>query len=162
MNWRSFVNGRRQFILQITSIRIYSLITLEKTAMTSAIGVIIRPSQYNVKESIDRLSIFLVNHGVYIYARINQQQELKNTGRDILPLEFLLFGNPKGGGALMAENPLVALDLPLKIISYEDEEQKVWLAYNQANYIENRYYLTHNPRSPLYLDDLIDQAFKEP
>ena len=128
--------------------------------MAIATGVIIRRSQYSVKESINQLAIFLLNHGATIYARIDQKQELQNAGQNILPLEFILFGNPKGGGRLMAENPLVALDLPLKIIAYEDEEQNVWLAYNEGDYIEKRYSLTHNPKSPLMLDELIDQFLK--
>jgi uncharacterized protein (DUF302 family) len=60
----------------------------------------------------------------------------------------------------MVENPLAALDLPLKIIAYEDEEQNVWLAYNEGEYIEKRYSLTHNPKSPLMLDELVTQALK--
>lgn len=128
--------------------------------MASATGVIIRRSPYNVRESINHLAIFLVNHGATIYARIDQRQELKNAGQTILPLEFILFGNAKGGGPLMAENPIVALDLPLKIIAYEDKEQNVWLAYNDGDYIEKRYSLTHNPKSPLMLDELVEQAFK--
>src|SRR6187455_2910819 len=112
MNWCNFIYRRRQFLQQIISINLYAIITLNKMSMTSATGVIIRPSPFNVKESIDRLATFLENHGVTIYARINQQLELKNAGQHISPLEFILFGNPKGGGALMFENPLVALDLP--------------------------------------------------
>jgi len=68
-----------------------------------------------------------------------------------------MFGNPKAGGPLMAENPLVALDLPLKVIAWEDKEKKVWVAYNNASYIEERYNLSHNENSPLNLDPLISK-----
>jgi uncharacterized protein (DUF302 family) len=51
------------------------------------------------------------------YAWINQQIEVNNVGQDLLPLEFILFGNLKAGGSLMAKNPLIALDLPLKAIA---------------------------------------------
>jgi uncharacterized protein (DUF302 family) len=124
--------------------------------MMSAKGVIIRQSQYSVKDSIDRLQSFLQQHGATVYARINQQTEVNSTGRNLLPLEFILFGNPKSGGAVMAENPLAALDLPLKVIAWEDDQKKVWLAYNEAKYIEERYSLLHVQNSPLALDHLID------
>lgn len=119
-------------------------------------GVNIYPGKYSVKETIDRLQLFLEQHGATIYARIDQQDELRKTGQTIAPLEFLLFGNPKAGGALMAQSSLVALDLPLKVIAWEDDNSKVWVACNDAKYIEERYSLSHNENSPLNLDKLIN------
>ncbi|MBS1523205.1 MAG: DUF302 domain-containing protein [Bacteroidetes bacterium] len=119
-------------------------------------GVKIYPSKYPVKETIDYLQAFLEEHGATIYARIDQQDELRKTGQTINPLEFLMFGNPKAGGALMAQSPLVALDLPLKIIAWEDDNSKVWVACNNAKYIEERYGLSHNENTPLNLDKLIN------
>ena len=127
----------------------------------SAKGIIIRPSQYPVKETMDRLQSFLLAHGATIYARIDQQAEVKKADREIPPLEFMLFGNPKAGSTLMAENPLIALDLPLKVIAWEDDRKKVWLAYNEATYIEERYSLSPDPNSPLVLDGLIDMTLKK-
>src|ERR1700761_3651813 len=97
-------------------------------------GVIIRPSKYPVRETIDRLQQFLQQHSVTIYARIDQQKEVNATGLDIPPLEFILFGNPKAGGPVMAENPVAALDLPLKAIAWEDKDGRVWLGYNDGSY----------------------------
>jgi len=128
--------------------------------MTTVKGVIIRQSQHSVKDTIDLLEFFLQRHDATIYARINQQTEVNNAGQNLLPLEFILFGNPKSGGPLMARNPLVALDLPLKVIAWEDEQKNVWLAYNEAAYIEERYSLLHVQNSPLVLDHLIDMALK--
>jgi uncharacterized protein (DUF302 family) len=123
-------------------------------------GIIISPSPYSVKETIDSLQAFFQQHGVTIYARIDQQAELQKAGQTITPLEFILFGNPKAGGPIMADNPLAALDLPLKIIAWENEKQEVFIAYNDALYIEDRYALTHNPASPLNLTNLIARALK--
>jgi uncharacterized protein (DUF302 family) len=121
-------------------------------------GIITRQSPYSVKETIDRLQAFLEQHGATIYARINQQAEVEKAGMDLLPLEFLLFGNPKAGGPLMIENPLIALDLPLKVIAWRGDQNKVWISYNDGVYIENRYSLSHQDNSPLYLDQLISKA----
>ena len=122
-------------------------------------GVITRESKYSVKETIDRLQEFLQQHGATIYARIDQQAELQKLGLNLSPLEYLLFGNPKAGGVLMAENLLVALDLPLKVIAWEDAEKKVWISYNEGTYIEKRYALSHTENSPINLDPLIFKAF---
>lgn len=124
-------------------------------------GVVILPSPYSVTETIDRLQEFLKQDGVTIYARINQQTEANNAGQNLLPIEFIMFGNPKAGGPLMAENPIVALDLPLKVIAWEDDQKKVWIAYNEAAYIEERYSLPLAAVSPLNLDNLIALVLKK-
>jgi uncharacterized protein (DUF302 family) len=121
-------------------------------------GVIIRPSPWSVKETIDRLVVFLQGHGATVYARINQQSEVENAGHELSPLEFILFGNPAVGGRLMAENPVAALDLPLKIIAWEGADGKVSLAYNKAAYIGDRYALPAALSAPLDLDPLVTKA----
>jgi uncharacterized protein (DUF302 family) len=118
-------------------------------------GIRIRPSLYSVKETMDRLVVLLAEHKATIYARINQQSEVHNAGKEIPALEFILFGNPVAGGSIMAENPIAALDLPLKIIAWEDTKKDVWLAYNEAAYLEERYTLPHDLMSPLDLDPLV-------
>jgi uncharacterized protein (DUF302 family) len=121
-------------------------------------GVITRESKYSVKETIDRLQAFLQQHGATIYTRIDQQAEVQKAGLSLSPLEYLLFGNPKAGGALMAKNPLVALDLPLKVIAWEDAQNKIWISYNDARYIEDRYSILNTENTPLNLDLLIGKA----
>jgi len=125
-------------------------------------GVNIRQSAYPVKETIDLLQSFLQQHGATIYARIDQQDELKKAGQTIPPLEFILFGNPKAGGPIMAENPVAALDLPLKVISWQDVHGKVWVAYNEAVYIKDRFSLSDTVSVPLNLDQLITKALGQP
>jgi uncharacterized protein (DUF302 family) len=123
-------------------------------------GIITQPSLYPVKETIDRLETFLQQHGATIYARINQQAELQKAGITIPPLEFIMFGNPKAGGPVMVENPIVALDLPLKVIAWENNQKEVFIAYNDGSYIEERYSLLHNANSPLNLANLVAMALK--
>lgn len=123
-------------------------------------GVIIQSSPYTVKETIDRLQSFLQQHGATIYARIDQQAELQKAGLSIPSLEFIMFGNPKAGGAIMIENPIAALDLPLKIIAWQDEQGYAFIAFNDGEYIEERYSLSHKENSPLNLANLIAMALK--
>jgi uncharacterized protein (DUF302 family) len=123
-------------------------------------GVHIHQSPYSVKETIDRIQDFLRQQGVTIYARIDQQKEVENAGLKMAPLEFLLFGNPKGGGPVMQENPIAALDLPLKVIAWEDANKQVWLAHNEAYYIRERYSLQEKTVAPLNIEALIEKVLK--
>lgn len=124
-----------------------------------AVGITIQESPFSVKESINLIQEFLIGFGATVYTRIDQQNEVNKTGLRLVPLEFILFGNPKTGGPLMKENPLIALDLPLKVIAWEDNDKKVWLAYNAAEYLEERYSLQPNANSLLNLDKMIEKIF---
>jgi len=122
-------------------------------------GIITRTSPFGVKETIDRLVIFLEKNGATIYSRIDQQNEVRHSGREILPMEFILFGNPANGGAIMAANPMAALDLPLKILAWKDEDQVVRIAFNDPVYIQNRYTLSSKLVTSLDLTPIIEKLY---
>lgn len=153
----TFYDGRRVFIKQAVAACFYCVLPFKSIIMTNPIGVTVRQSQYTVKETIDRLQAALEQNNVTIYARINQQQELQKVEQPIPPLEFLLFGNPNAGGPAMSENPVAALDLPLKVIAWQDEHQIVNVAYNDAAYVKNRYSLSANVSAPFNIDPLISK-----
>ena len=58
----------------------------------------------------------------------------------------------------MEENPVAALELPLKIIAWQDKDGRTWIAYNEAQYIEDRYALRHELTQPLDLRPIIGKA----
>jgi uncharacterized protein (DUF302 family) len=60
------------------------------------------------------------------------------------PTKLLIFGNPKGGTPLMLAAPSIAIDLPLKILIWEDDQGKVWVSYNSTEYLAERHHLTPN------------------
>ncbi|TDW97020.1 DUF302 domain-containing protein [Dinghuibacter silviterrae] len=107
----------------------------------SARGIVRRKSPHSVKESLDRFQELLAVKGIGVFARIDQQAEARKAGLDLRPTELLVFGNPKAGTPLMEAFPLSALDLPLKLLAWE-EEGEVWLAYNEPSYLQERYGLT--------------------
>jgi len=121
---------------------------------------IIRQSPFSVKETIDRLASLLEQKGITIYARIDQQAEAARSGITLNALEFLLFGNPQRGGQVMAENPAAALDLPLKVLAWEDEQHISWVTYNEADYIRQRYSLSEVTARLLDVDPLITALLK--
>ncbi|GAB2591185.1 DUF302 domain-containing protein [Spirosoma areae] len=125
---------------------------------TNPKGCVIRQSLFSVHETIDRLVSLIHQRDSTLYTRIDQQAELQKAGLQSRPIEFILFGNPKGGGPVILENPLVALDLPLKVIAWEDVQNEVWVAYNSIAYIAERYKLPAELVSMLRLDGLVAEA----
>ncbi|WCT09910.1 DUF302 domain-containing protein [Mucilaginibacter jinjuensis] len=106
-------------------------------------GVIVKPIKFAPKDAIKLLEKFFRQNGITIYARIDQQAEAANNGTKINPLVFLLFGNPAKGGQVMVENALAALDLPLKVIAWQDEKLNNYIAFNDINYLASRYSLSN-------------------
>jgi uncharacterized protein (DUF302 family) len=152
-------SDRRLFLKQsFALVSISSFLPFKSELFMNPKGVIIRESAFSVKETIDRLATFSEQNGVTVYARINQQSELRKAGIEIPPLEFIMFGNPKAGGRILSENPVAALDLPLKIIAWEDHEKKSWIAFNEASYISERYSLSETVFAVLNLDPLVTKA----
>lgn len=121
--------------------------------------VVFKACPYSVKEAIDRLQNFLQQQGVTIYARINQQEELRKAGLTLGPLEYLLFGNPKAGGLVMQENPVAAIALPLKVIAWEDADKKVWLAFYSGDGVAADFGISVKGAGPLHLAGLIEKVF---
>jgi uncharacterized protein (DUF302 family) len=55
------------------------------------------------------------------------------------PAHVLVFGNPRAGTPLMVASPLIALDLPLKALVWQDDGGHVWISYNQPTFLAQRY-----------------------
>ncbi|GAA6614473.1 DUF302 domain-containing protein [Scytonema sp. NUACC26] len=110
--------------------------------MTANNGIISQSSPYSVTETLNRLEGTLQAKGITIFARIYRQAEAEKVGLSLLPTQLLLFGNPKAGTPLMVAEPTIALDLPLKILAWEAADGKVWLSYNDPNYLKQRFSLS--------------------
>jgi len=106
------------------------------------IGIVSIPSQHGVDATIDKLKAILDAKGVKIFALIDHSGEAEKAGMPMPNTKLLIFGNPKGGTPLMLASPTTALDLPLKILVWEDAEGKTWVTYNSVEYIRQRHHLT--------------------
>jgi uncharacterized protein (DUF302 family) len=104
-------------------------------------GIINRPSNHSVDETVDRLKNILQSKSVTLFALIDHSGEAEKVGMKMHPTKLLIFGSPKAGTPLMLAAPSIALDLPLKILIWEDALGKVWVSYNSPVYLEKRHSL---------------------
>jgi uncharacterized protein (DUF302 family) len=102
---------------------------------------VIQASRYAYSETVARLTKAAEDTGNTIFAVIDQAAAASGVGLDLRPTTLILFGNPKGGTPLMAAFPLAALDLPLKLLVWE-ERGMVSVAYTPASDIAARYSVT--------------------
>ncbi|MDO6785162.1 DUF302 domain-containing protein [Neptunomonas phycophila] len=96
-------------------------------------------SIYSVKETADRFENIAKSKGLTVFTRIDHQQNAANVGLELRPTEVIIFGNPKVGTPLMQCSQDVAIDLPQKVMITEDSNNKVWLSYNNPNYLVQRH-----------------------
>ena len=127
--------------------------------MNSGEGIISQPSKSSVPETLDRLEAILRTNGVTIFARIDHSGEAEKVGLKMPPTQLLIFGNPKGGTPVMLAEPLSAIDLPLKALAWQDGDSKVWLSYNDPQYIKRRFGLSDDAVKTIAgIGSLIEQA----
>lgn len=106
---------------------------------TAADELTTKPSKHSVKETVDRLTTVLKDKGITPVARVDHAAAAKAAGLDLKATEVLIFGNPKLGTPLMQTNRLVAIDLPMKILVWEDDAGKVWIGYTAPETLKARY-----------------------
>jgi len=102
-------------------------------------GVVTRQSLHSVDQTVERLEALLRAKGVTLFAMVDHSGEAAKVGLRLRPTKLLIFGNPKAGTPLMLAAPSVAIDLPLKILVWEDAAGKVWLGYNSPAYLQQRH-----------------------
>jgi uncharacterized protein (DUF302 family) len=107
-------------------------------------GIINKPSKHSVDETLGKLQAILQVKGIAVFALIDHSGEAEKVGMKMRPTKLLIFGNPKGGTPLMIAAPSIAIDLPLKILVWQDDQGKVWVSYNSPEYLAERHGLPPN------------------
>jgi uncharacterized protein (DUF302 family) len=102
-------------------------------------GIIDVPSNHSVDETVDRVTNILQAKGITLFALVDHSGEAEKVGMKMPPTKLLIFGSPKAGTPLMLASPSIAIDLPLKILVWQDEQGKVWVSYNSPEYLQQRH-----------------------
>jgi uncharacterized protein (DUF302 family) len=109
--------------------------------MTHSTGteIIAIPSHHSVDETVEKLAGILQAKGVTLFALVDHSGEAEKVGMKMRPTKLLIFGSPKAGTPVMLAAPTSAIDLPLKILIWEDAQGKVWVSYNSLTYLQRRH-----------------------
>jgi len=108
-------------------------------APTTGNGIISIPSNHSVDQTVEKLKGILQAKGVTLFALVDHSREAEKVGMKMRPTKLLIFGNPKGGTPVMLAAPSIAIDLPLKILIWEDGQGQAWLSYNSLVYLRERH-----------------------
>lgn len=115
------------------------LVLAVSVAQAADNGLIVKSSPHSVGATLDRLEQVLTKKGIRLFARVDHSANAKGAGLELRPTQLLIFGNPKLGTPLMNSNQTVGIDLPMKALAWQDADGKVWLGYNDPQYMATRH-----------------------
>jgi uncharacterized protein (DUF302 family) len=105
----------------------------------AADGLISALSPYSPAQTMDRLASAIQARGLTVFARIDHAAGAASIGQSLRPTAVLIFGNPQGGTPFMQCAQTVGIDLPLKMLVWEDAQGRVWIGYNDPGYLARRH-----------------------
>src|SRR5438874_9574292 len=103
-------------------------------------------SRFGPKETMDRLQAEIRAQGMTVFARIDHAAGAAEVGLELAPTELIIFGNARGGTPLMQAVQTVGIDLPLKVLVWQDATNKTWLSYNEPGWIAQRHNIANAER----------------
>lgn len=102
-------------------------------------GLITFKSRFNPTETAERFEAALIGRGLVQFARIDHSAGAKDAGLALPPTLLLIFGNAKGGTPLMEAERTIGIDLPLKVLIWQDADGATWLSYNDIRWVAQRH-----------------------
>lgn len=116
-------------------------------------GITHRRSRDSVPETVDRLRRLIEEAGATVFAVVDQSGAAAAVGLTLRPTVLVIFGNPSAGTPVMQASPLSAMDLPLKILVWEDDSGQAWMTSLSAQWLAGRYGLPAQLTKPLAAPD---------
>ena len=118
-------------------------------------------SPRSVGDTVERLTSLLAAKGVKVFATIDQRAAARAVGLDLRETVLVIFGNPAAGTPVMAAAPLAALDLPLKVLIWDDGGQAKVTYYAPAA-LAARHHLAADLAANLAVVDPLTDALVAP
>jgi uncharacterized protein (DUF302 family) len=124
-------------------------------------GIVTRLSPFSVEETLEHLLKIIHSRNLTLFAHIDHSGEAERVGLKMQAAHVLIFGNPKGGTPLMVASPLLALDLPLKVLVWQSKDDRVWVSSPSVTYLRDRYSIPQELVGNIaVIDILIEQALQ--
>lgn len=124
---------------RIVPLSIWLLIVFATMSMAGNAELVNVKSTHSVAVTADRLERVLAEKGMKLFLRLNHTESAGSVDISLRPTELFIFGNPKVGAPLMAKQQSVGIDLPQKMLIWQDESGQVWLTYNDPDYLADRH-----------------------
>lgn len=125
--------------MKLFSLLFGSLLVMVSSLALAADGLIAVKSPHSVVATMDRLEALVKQRDLTVFARIDHAAGASKIGQTLRPTMLLIFGSPQGGTPFMQCAQTAGIDLPLKVLVWEDASGQVWLGYNDPAYLASRH-----------------------
>jgi uncharacterized protein (DUF302 family) len=125
--------------MNISRLLLASLVFFSASLAGAADGFISLKSEYGASETMDRLESIVKQRGLNVFLRMDHAAGAAGVGKNLRPTELLVFGDPQAGTVFMGCAQSVGIDLPLKVLVWQDAANQVWLSYNDPVYLAKRH-----------------------
>ena len=125
-------------ILTLSSL-IVAAASLPVNSAIAADGMITVKSPHDVATTVEKLVAVLESKGMNVFGQVNHGAGAKKAGLELRPTQLVIFGNPKVGTPLMLCSQSIAIDLPQKMLAWQDEDGTVYLSYNDPMHLKSRH-----------------------
>ncbi len=123
----------------------------------SAQGLRVLPSRHGPVETLERLEAAVTRHGMTIFSRMDHGAAAEKVGLELRPTVVVVFGNPRAGTPAMQATPTLAIDLPLRMLIWQDEKG-TWVAYNEPGWLFRRHGIADDGTADIMNDVLASIA----
>lgn len=117
-------------------------------------------STHNIDLTVERAKRIIEHQELRVFGVIDHTANAKTVGLTLAPTRLLVFGNPVVGTELISANPLIGLDLPLKLLIWEDQAGIVWISYSTAAYLQKRHQLMEYTKYFMKMETLLEDLAK--
>jgi uncharacterized protein (DUF302 family) len=129
--------------------------------LPSVEGIVSRRSPFSVEETLGRLQEIMRSRNLTLFAHVDRRGAARQAGLTMQEAHVLIFGNPKGGTPLVVASPLLALDLPLKALIWQDADGQVGVSTTRVTSLQERYAIPQELSGNLSISDVVvEQALK--
>jgi uncharacterized protein (DUF302 family) len=137
------------------------LVSAPQTSLPAESGLITKPSKYSVQETIRRFEAAVTAKGWVVFTELDHAAAAAKCGLELRPRTVVVFGNPKIGTPAMQKAPTLAIDVPAKALVWQDDQGKVWLTYNSAEYLGGYIYPRHGLAMAGEVRQTVERTFGE-
>lgn len=129
-------------------------------------GLVTRPSAHPARVTLDRFEAAVRDAGWVVFTEVDHAAAARAVGLELRTRTVVLFGNPRAGTGAMAEHPTLALDLPMRVVVWEDDAGHVQVTRSTGQDIATRVFARHGVAIPAaaqaasdaFLDGLVRKA----
>lgn len=121
---------------------------LAAPALAQQNGLVTVPSAHPVRATLDRFAAAVREAGWQVFTEIDHAAAARDVGMTLRPRTVLLFGSPRAGTPGMAANPTLALDLPMRVLVWQDDQDRVFITRSTGADLAERVFARHGVTVP--------------